>query len=400
MITCYLDSLDYSTLTDPRRDTAEIREIKDTLTHLAVSNQVRFVFSATTISESAPLAANATHLAELRAELLYELCGSNALLWHGTLANAEVNALAHQSGPLKDILDPQGRWFPETLVDEKPVSHWEGMRQTTEKMLQDQGLPRHERRAKLRTLFKNGKPRPALRALWTQRGVDAYAADLLAVYPMRPEDADAFIRYIFGEAPEETFNEALTNSLSDVRWMMKWFSSDLSLASPISEIVRKPGREMGQLMRELAESTLEGVLIFQDSGYEDSPTGKNGKVTSFWHDRVDSQLLSIIRRKASVERIKIGEIDVGAIGDHCPGLSTVMRSMFSSVWSNVGEGRKERPSDSQPVDAMHALYAPYVDVFRADKFMAPHIQRQVKSAGTIVVPLLSQLVDILDAQLT
>ena len=43
------------------------------------------------------------------------------------------------------------------------------------------------------------------------------------------------------------------------------------------------------------------------------------------------------------------------------------------------------PSDSQAVDAMHAAYAPYVNVFRADRYMAPHIDKQVKQFGTRVV---------------
>ena len=80
MVTCYLDSQDYSTLTDPKRNDPSYRAIKERLLDLARSKQVRFAFSAFAVSESVALSADTAHLAELRAELLSELCGSNALV--------------------------------------------------------------------------------------------------------------------------------------------------------------------------------------------------------------------------------------------------------------------------------------------------------------------------------
>ena len=99
MITCYLDSQDYSTLTDPKRDTADHRKIKDALLHLARSKQVRFAFSSIAVCESVALTADAAHLAELKAGLLSELCGLNALVSFDRLVCAEVNSLASRSAP-------------------------------------------------------------------------------------------------------------------------------------------------------------------------------------------------------------------------------------------------------------------------------------------------------------
>ena len=79
MITCYLDSQDYSALTDPRLNDLSRSKIKDVLLHLARTRQVRFAFSAAAISESIALTADVTHLAELKAEFLSELCGSNSI---------------------------------------------------------------------------------------------------------------------------------------------------------------------------------------------------------------------------------------------------------------------------------------------------------------------------------
>jgi hypothetical protein len=54
----------------------------------------------------------------------------------------------------------------------------------------------------------------------------------------------------------------------------------------------------------------------------------------------------------------------------------------------------------QPVDALHALNAPYVHVFRADGYMSPHIQRQVQRHGTIVIPRLANLVEVLTKEVS
>jgi hypothetical protein len=52
-------------------------------------------------------------------------------------------------------------------------------------------------------------------------------------------------------------------------------------------------------------------------------------------------------------------------------------------------GAGSKPSDF--ADALHAFYAPYVSIFRADNYMAPHIAKHVKQYGTRVVPKLRDL---------
>ena len=122
-------------------------------------------------------------------------------------------------------------------------------------------------------------------------------------------------------------------------------------------------------------------------------------ITLRWQEMEERQLMDITQSLANASGIELAKFSAKDIGTFCPGITAGVRSLYSSVWANVGEGRKEKPSNSQPVDALHAFYAPYVQVFRADRFMAPHIQKQVKSAGTIVVPLLSQLVETLEKRL-
>jgi hypothetical protein len=399
MITCYLDSQDYSSLTDPKLESVERRQTKEGLLHLARSKQVRFAYSAAAVCESIPLSSDAAHLAELKAELLSELCGSNALISFDRLVNLEANSLAQRSFTQRDVFDPQGRWFPEIPVDGTPMQTWKRMRELAEEEMKLKGVSRQQRRAMARALIKNGKPRNTLTSRLDLQDPVAFTEVLLKKYPMRPEYAEVMARYALGQATEKDFNEALMNSLSDPHWMMKWFTTEHSLSSPIADMVRKPGRELGQAMRSLAEISTRWASTLREADINADPTGKNGEITLRWHEMEDRQLLAITQRVASSNGLELGEYDANDVASSCPGIAAGVRSLYSSVWENVAGGRREQPSDSQPVDALHAFYAPYVQVFRADRFMAPHIQRQVKSAGTIVVPRLSQLVEILERQL-
>jgi hypothetical protein len=397
MITCYLDSQDYSSLTDPKLDAPDRREIRNALIHLAHTHQVRFVFSAAAISEIVALTPDSSHLSELRADLLYELCGSNALVSFTRLVRAEVNALSRKSSQSINVIDPQGRWFPDIPIDEKsPYPLAEMVHEIAEDEMNLMGLSRKQRRAMHRSLIKNERPRGALLSHLNQQNRNVLLPELLKKYPMRSEDAEVMVLYVLGRATEKDFTDALTKSLTDPRWMMKWFTTQHGLSGPIADIVRKPGRELGQLMRSLADNSMLWADELRKKESTANPTGKNGEIRGPWLAMEDQQLIRITQFSACELGIDLGEYNAKDVEIFCPGIATGIRALLSSVWANVGEGRKEEPSDSQPVDALHSLYAPYVQVFRADRFMAPHIQKQLINSRTTVVPRLSLLVGTLE----
>lgn len=86
------------------------------------------------------------------------------------------------------------------------------------------------------------------------------------------------------------------------------------------------------------------------------------------------------------------------IDTHCPGLSTGIRTLHTS-WRSITFAKPRKPKDSDFVDALHAVYAPYVDVFRADGFMADYVSKQVTRFPTLVVPKLSGLPEALRRRL-
>lgn len=94
----YLDSSDYSTLSNLRCQTPELESIRSELLHWRDSGEVEFWFSSTAIVEMAPLDVAATPLAEARADLLVALCGRNALVSPDMLVREELHSALQERG--------------------------------------------------------------------------------------------------------------------------------------------------------------------------------------------------------------------------------------------------------------------------------------------------------------
>lgn len=403
MITVYLDSQDYSILTDQKQLTPELNAVRDRLLTYSRSGLVRFFFSGVVVCEAVPLTPDSVTLAAQKADFLGDLCGENALVSLDKLISREILVLLGKAEPPVDAVDPEGNWFPEMGPPDKEGDVWQRMEFLLNEDLKLNGMTRQQRRAMNRKFVKNGRPRPEFQALLDQQDGREISAAFVAQYPMRPEHANLMSEYALGRASEEQFMEALTGSLRDPRWMMRWFATNHSLASPISDIVRKPGREFGELLRTLVKVSFDytNKLIALNPA-DHNPSGRHGELSKEWTDFQDRQILSITRMLSSRWcNTEITDVNIEDVNSSCRGLVTTLRSLYSSVWENVGGGRKEAPSDSQFVDALHALYAPYVDVFRADRFMSPHIERQVtRKDGTTVVAKLQQLPEAIEKRLS
>lgn len=402
MITVYLDSLDYSTLTDQKQLTPALNTVRDRLLAHSRSGLVRFVFSSVVVCEAVPLTPESVTLAAHKADFLGDLCGNNALVSFDRLILWEIEALLGKAAKPVDVVDPEGHWFPKMELPDRKCDAWQRMELLLNEDLKLTGMTRQQRRAMSRKFIKNGRPRPELQALLDQQDGREISTALIAQYPMLPEHANIMSQYSLGRVSEEQFMDALIGSLRDPRWMMRWFATNHSLASPISDIVRKPGQEIGELMRTLVKGSLDyaNILItLNPTGH--NPLGRHGELSKQWAEFQDRQILSLIKALSSRWcNSEITDVNIEDVNANCRGLVTTLRSLYSSVWDNVGGGRKEPPGDSQFVDALHALYAPYVDVFRADTFMSPHIERQVaQKDGTRVVAKLLQLPETIEKKL-
>lgn len=383
----YLDSSDYSTLSDPKQQSDALLEVRSTLLGFTSSGQVRYVFSGAHLSEMAPLIGRRTTAATLRADLLVELCDRCALISLDKVIRAELGkALACDATSL-DPISSIGDWYPDLDDFISPVI-WANMAREIDTEAKRRGINREQRRELKRQLFKAQSLSPLMRHwLAAQSGADNYA-DLLRLYPMRPTDAEVLGRYILGTASKEEAELAFLESLRDPRWMMRWFSAHGDKMTPVTEWMRAPARTMIQSMREMIDAARKMRQLESELGseYRSKVLTRNG-----WAAMQDKLVTAIADRLAQhFFPQAYAPVATADVDRFCPGLSTMIRSLHGSLWDAVALVPRE-PLESDFVDAVHSLYAPYVDIFRADRFMAPHIRRQVERHGTCVVSRLTEL---------
>ena len=62
--------------------------------------------------------------------------------------------------------------------------------------------------------------------------------------------------------------------------------------------------------------------------------------------------------------------------------------------------QQPEPKKSDWVDSLHAMYAPYVDIFRTDSYMAPIVEAKVEKYGTTVVAKIGNLAEKIETRLS
>jgi hypothetical protein len=215
-------------------------------------------------------------------------------------------------------------------------------------------------------------------------------AEALELFPMRPDDATVLNRYVLGQASKEEAEFAFQESLRDPRWMMRWFAEHHGKLTPIVSWVRSPAEDMAKRMQDLAA---EAKRLRQAEHDLPQPIKSPFPSPSGWKLMQDKFLLGLANRlllQASPTSAPLDNVDL--VDQKCPGLSTAVRSLHSSLWNSVSDSPRD-PKASDFVDVVHAMHAPYTDFFRADRYMSQFIGKHTKRYGTEVVSRLDELPD-------
>jgi hypothetical protein len=257
------------------------------------------------------------------------------------------------------------------------------------------GLPRDAKRKGERELFKNGKLRSSAKQRILSKDRESFQA-LLTQFPMRERDADVLLRYMIGDATKEEADNAFYASLRDPKWMAQWFRNQRDQMLPIINWLRAPAEKLHAAIAPLSEASRqlrEAYRVYDKDGT--GPDELSSKVKVEMRQRwLQSITTSILASKS----IPVPAFDVERLQKYAPGLVTSISTANDMAWSSASEmPRKALASDF--VDAVHSMYAPYVDIYRTDAFMAPLISQYVKSRGTAVVGKLNALVGLIESRL-
>jgi hypothetical protein len=393
-IEVYLDSSDYSRLSDPNGVSDQLVAIKEKLLAWSRSGEVIFRFSAAHIVEMAPTEVKAEPAAEARTNFLSDLCGTNCLISFDQLMSGELGRYATDDGRKFEVSSNEGNWFPHfeegifSVLDEDRLS-------PTNLMPKFEGLPRDARRKAEREIFKNGKLRPeAKRQILTD--ADNAIQSILRQFPMRKRDAEVLVRYMIGDATKAAADQAFYASLRDPKWMMQWFRRQRDPMLPIIEWLRQPAKNLHVAMAATSTATkqLRQGYKANGQGNEVPPELTSQSRIEMLHRWLQSISASVLTDRAMV----VPEYNFERLQALAPGFVTSIAVSTDTMWASASEApRESMPSDF--VDAVHSMYAAYVDVYRTDAFMAPLVSKRVKSRGTTVVGKITGLVDAIESRL-
>jgi hypothetical protein len=270
-----------------------------------------------------------------------------------------------------------------------------------EKALADEaarkGLNREQRRKFFKLALRGGERQQ--QNLWGSLSPEA----IIAQYPMRPEDAKVLRDYFGGKATSTQAENAFLASLRDPSWMMRWFGQHSDAMTPIVEWMRGPARKlrgnMAGATSKLSALVLEAkerrekllALDIEKSVIDTMPIPDVKGLGSRSIVDVARRLISEISKSESAD-FEVHDLDL-----HAPGLATALHTFFEVISRSIGVAPRAL-KDSDFVDVIHSMYAPYVDIFRADAFMAP-VLRQTQCGQSIVVARLPELPDVIEREL-
>lgn len=397
----FLDSADYSTLSDEKRCTPPLVELREKLIQWADSGDVEFWYSGTLLSEMAPLESRYADASVARTDLLVRLCKTQALISFDRILQQELHNLgARTEIGSSAVFSYCGEWYPEITDVISPVSWLESVREI-DVTAKQHGLNREARRKLKRQLFKNEQPTKAMRELLAKQEIAL--AEILQKYPMREQDALVLGRYVAGKATAAQAEEAFLASLRDPSWMVRWFHNHADMLSPFTDWVRGSSEGMLQMIQQVSGDINSLKAKSDELRITGAALGIPPPVpvvdTAWWLGQQDNLVVGLANQLATrMYDIPLDGHTPADVDRFAPSLATCVRVLHSSTWNSTGASARQ-PKKSDWVDSLHAMYAPYVDIFRTDSYMAPIVEEKVKKYGTTVVAKIGNLAEQIEIRL-
>lgn len=355
----YLDSQDYSNLSGQSALLAELVELRE-------SDQATYVYSSAIVSECAPLTPSATKFAVERSENISKLCGRNTFISIDRILEREFFSL-DSSPPTRDqVLSINGDWFPSVDSLLSPLDRRQGF----EKVLAEKSLNRNQRRTVRSKAMRGGSFRTSAAQSMLAESQETLV-EMIRTYPMKHENASLLLKYIAGIATKAQAEHALLESLRDPHWMMRWFHQHSDNLSFVPSFIRAPSKNVHDRMR-------QSIALSKSI---DSPEKR-------WHQLIDELIVELSGKYAQEHGVQ-ADVTLDRIYQHCPGFVTVFQTLREFVKDSMGDSSR-RLKESDFADAIHSMHAPYVDIFRTDKYMAGKISL-CNGATTTICSRLSDL---------
>lgn len=360
-LSIYLDSSDFSYLSNPVGDQEKKFAIKNKLKVWVDAGKIEIRYSMTHIMEALPTQERAVELGRQRLSCIQELCGKKVLLDQITLITNEFSPQKQQS-----VVNDNGCWFPLLeFLDE----------------LSDQD----EKAATL-----NRKERRILAAeLRKSKGDLDFARErekLMEQFPITRSGASKILR---NPNNSMVLKNVMIESLSDLPNLFSWHEEHWQMQTEFSNILRESGVGIRDIFNDAARELKAYYEEQQVLGEADKVVDQ--KIKGFLQNLKSNALRDLVE---SLSEELAPPLEPFAIGkDTTPMLLILSNLMMHHIQSSVIPRQRSRaPKSSDLGDVMHALYLPYVDFFRADAATAHAIASQRFGFDAQIVTSLDELI--------
>jgi hypothetical protein len=363
----YLDSSDFSELSDVHKRTPNVIDVESKLLRWQEEGLIELRYSHIHLIEAA--ATNITYLnkASERFSTIKRLCGNKCFISYIKIMEAEAISLSvlNHSG-LINVLSDVGNWFPE-ISDDEDMLGIETSVQGELNLITD----RKSRRKATRAAFnQDGTLRESIRA--KMRGRQSAAVDSITErYPIPHDLIENAARDFLNTGSTKKFTLALKSSLGDIDNLGKWYEHDWDKISPMSSFLREIGIDLQAALNKAVDNSIELSESYKALGYD------TNQVLAFKQNSLNQMMDNLPNSYVDIMASHLGITLIQAPNfDRSPTILTL-----AIVSGYVGKitalsGRKARVSDFG--DIYHTAFLPYVDVFRADGFTSSAISQAVK----------------------
>ncbi|KWR88898.1 hypothetical protein [Cupriavidus sp. IDO] len=383
----YLDSSDFSVLSDSRQRTDKHDEIERRLFEWQSTGEIQLRFSFAHVIEAAPVESSDLEAAKNRLLHIQQLCGSASFADPASVFESEIRGagLSADRWGCQSIYRDDGYWMPPLDGLEIGIP---SLLSSVQDELSSKPLNRAERRMAKKALF-DGKGRLRNASRKPLSGIsDPNLRRELDQFPLTPEGLDQVGRFVCGLGSKEQALQAIANSMIDLGCFADWYARKWDQASPLSQSLRQSGEALRAALHHSSSAVRKACETLQS-------VGESQKAKSAIKEALNSVLENLPKALmcdlAESFGIRLGE-SAQCSWERTPSLATVARIVchvgrLSALMANGG--RKPRASDLG--DTLHAIYLPHVDIFRADGFMANAISDARLPWNTTVV---SKLIDL------
>lgn len=374
MVTVYLDTSDFSYFADikMRKGTPENKKILDELLELKSQEKVEFRYSMVHISELLKSSSKYTEENFARGKVMEELCGDKTLisindLWIQEIINAAKNKFHDQSLSTNNGFhkSDSGLWYPNMVFKNQGDKIINLLKDI---LKNETSTPRAERRKIQAQFKKSGKKAFYKNAIDHNLVSNELYREAIGKFLRGEIREKEIISYFIKKYTlpsnilvktdkrdkfEEIFAGPLIKMGNEFMDRVNSFRTEMSQYDP--KLLRQKAKK-SQILKEIKPLNLIRL----------------GKAL-FEYDEKNQNLF----KSSSVKFSDFKEIIDQEKFELMPSMYAVFRYNKSYIKIHILTDRTPKLSDSG--DTFHFLYAPYVDIFRADKF-TKQIAEDLKSS--------------------